>query len=145
MTWDILAAEVQNDPLKIGYDAMTDLQVADSLNAPIQEDQPVVSSGDLISGIVRAEYDALLAENKDWLKIILGAGEQISVASGSEVRSELMRMFGAASETRTNLMPLLSRDTTRAEQIGLDPNVWGPVTEEQVAKSRSRTLSKAMK
>lgn len=145
MSWKILSDEVNNDPLNIGYAPMTDLQVADSLNSSITEDVPIVSSGELISGIVRTEYNALDPTDRDYLNIILGAGEQISVASGSEVRSELMRMFGAASETRDNLMPLLGKSTTRAEQIGLDPNVWGPVTETQVATVRSGSTAKAVK
>lgn len=113
-----LGAEVDLDPLSLGYVAMTDEDLADSLNAitrPLTD--PVLSSGDLFQGVDVTEYEALVEPAKGRVGIVLGLGETVHVGPGTTARQVFINAFGPASTTISNLANVLPKQS-RADEIG---------------------------
>lgn len=111
------------------YRNMSDEQVADSLNV---SDRPVnadsLQSGMLVASIVRAEFSALSPADKDYVRLIAMAETMPITAT---LKTELGSIFPANSQTRTNLVSLLKRTGSRAEELGL-----GIVTPSHVADAK---------
>ena len=128
---DLLALknELTTDPLGRGYSGMTDEAAADSLNTPNrQPDREALDSGLLVASIVRSEYDALAAAAKDYLRLVALAQ---SLPLTVTLKGELGAIFGPGTQTRANLLALLKRSGSRAEELGL-----GFVTPSHVAGAR---------
>jgi hypothetical protein len=122
MDYIILKAELTADPLARGYASMTDAQAATSLNtANIARKRTVVPAWEVVEATVVADWTALTATEKQRYAILTGAGD-INV-QGANTRLAFAQMFGAGTQTRTNLLAL-ENDTpwSRREQLGL-PNV----------------------
>lgn len=125
----ILKTEITTDPLARGYAAMDDPAVAASLNKPDrQPNRETLTGGMLAASVVRSEFDALSAAVKTYVQTLIGAGE---MPVTQQLRTELAAVFGAATTTRANLLALLKRTGTRAEELDL-----GSVTPSDVADSR---------
>ena len=114
-----LRDELDEDPLTRGYSGMGDEAAAVSLNT---EDRTVsvesVTPAMFLYGLVKTEWDALTAADRQYLGILLGNGS-IDIRTGSQIRVGLLAMFGAQSVTRANLLAMLDRVGTRAEELGL--------------------------
>ena len=113
-----LKTEVTTDPLALGYSAMTDQEVSDSLNDPVRpRERDIVSSHEVFEAIVPADYASLDAAEKGRLSMILSMGEV--KLSGANTRLALGGMF-APGTTRDNLIALQD-DTpvSRAQERGL--------------------------
>lgn len=119
MDFVILHDELTNDPLGRGYSGMTDLQAAADLNTVYRSrDRGVVDAHELIDATVPSEWSALTAAEKQRYQTLTGAG-QVNVQS-TNVRSAFGAMFGAGTQTRTNLIALQSETISRATELGID-------------------------
>jgi hypothetical protein len=122
-----LKAELQNDPLGRGYAGMAvDQKVAslNTVNRPAPE-RTSVSGSEIFNAIVPAEYGALTAANKDLVRDVFGLGDSINVSTGTNARTVLLNAFGAGTVTRANLATLVTRQQSRAQELGL-PGVTAP-------------------
>lgn len=130
MNFAALKTELTTDPLARGYAGMGDEAAAVSLNAPNRTpDRETLDSGLLMSCVVRSEYDALSAADKDYFRQVIAAG---SVPITSALRQGIGNVFGAATTTRANIIAALKRVGSRAEELGL-----GSVTTSDVARARA--------
>ena len=117
-----LKAEVQTDPLALGYAtplaAGNHAALADLLNqvrSGISIDLETVQAWAVFNAIVPAEWAALSAQEKQRIQIILSMGT-VSV-KGANTRSAFLAAFAAGTTTRTNLAALQTRVGSRAEQL----------------------------
>ena len=124
-----LKTEVSTDPLGNGYSAMDDSQIADSLNAPGRVvDRDSVTGGEIAASSVRTELAALSNAEQTYVRGLWAAGTMPLTAN---LRSELGGIFPAGSQTRANLVALLRRTGSRAEELGI-----GRVTASDVANAK---------
>lgn len=124
-----LKAELTNDPIGRNYASLSDEGVANSLNAnDRQPNRDTLEAGYLVASIVQAEYGTLSAAQKDYLRLIAMAQTLPLTAT---VKQELASIFPANSTTRANLLALMKRPGSRAEELGL-----GHVTPSHVADAR---------
>ena len=130
MDYGRLKAEVANDPLGVGYPAMTDQQVADSLNAKTRSvDREELAAWQVIEATVPANWAALTAAEKDRYRTFVSAGTLNP--KGANTRAAFQAMFQGTA-TMTNLVALLTETVSRASELGL-----GLVYAEHVAAARS--------
>lgn len=114
MNYQILAAELALP----AYTGLSDQAAADSLNnANIAVDVETVGGVDIFEATTQTDYAALTATQKNLYHAIIGM-ENIKV-KGSNTRAALLAMFGAGTQTRTNMAALQTTQTSRAEQLGL--------------------------
>lgn len=129
MNLQTLKTELASDPLRRGYSTMDDVAAAESLNTEDrQADRESLDTGLLVASLVDAEYSALGAVAKNYLSLLASAQ---SVPLTATVKANLGRLFPAGSETRANLIALLKRPGSRADELGL-----GRVTPSHVADAR---------
>ncbi len=113
-----LKTEITTDPLSRGYSSMTDLEVANDLNIVYRtQDVESVTGQDIFEAVVRSEYIALSADDKDLLHVIISMGSL--PVNGTNTKAALLAMFIAGTTTRTNLAALQTRDVSRAQELGL--------------------------
>ena len=106
-----------------------DETAAGQLNATNrQPNRETLDSGLLVASIVRSELTALAAADKEYLRLVAMAQ---SLPLTATVKAELGAIFPNGSTTRTNLLALLKRPGSRAEELGL-----GFVTASNVADAR---------
>lgn len=118
MDFVILHDELINDPLARGYAGMTDAQAAASLNTVNrQRERGVVPAHELIDATAPADWAALTSAEKQRYQTLTGAGE-VNVRSAN-VRSAFLAMFGAGTQTRSNLAALQNEQVSRATELGL--------------------------
>lgn len=123
-----LKTEVQTDPLS-RYAGKTDEQIAEALNAPNRTaDRETVTGGMIAASVVRAELAALSNADQNYIRTLISAGEMPITA---QLRTEFGAVFGVGTATRTNLIALLKRTGSRAEELGL-----GYVTPSHVADAK---------
>lgn len=151
MPWtsaDLLAikAELTNDPKTLGLvapPAIDDVGNADKLNATLPTlliDREAIPLAEIMVNIDRDEYVALADADRQWINAI-GQGGSVNPKTGGEVREGLLQLFGAGTETRTNLLAILQESTWRIEQMfkeGLLSH-GGTVTPSDVANARQAT------
>lgn len=118
-----LKAELTSDPLGRGYASLGDADCADILNAVNRPGLAITVTGDDLMNkvIVWSEVEALTAAKRDTLAILLKAGNLDLTASGSNARTYLASLFGAASATRGNFLALQAPRISRAAELGLPP------------------------
>ncbi len=114
MNYQILATELALP----AYTGLSDQAAADVLNAKnISVDVDTISGSDVFEVTTQSDYAALTATQKSLYHAIMGMNS-ITVR-GSNTRAALLAMFGAGTQTRTNLGALQSTLTSRREQLGL--------------------------
>lgn len=113
-----LDAELTNDPLGRGYAGMTDQQAADDLNTKYRNLTVDYVTGDAIFNATDdVEYAALTETQKaSWDRLCAIA--QIDVTSGV-AKSREAELFGAGTQTRTNLLALKYTPISRAVELNL--------------------------
>lgn len=126
-----LKTELTTDPLAKGYASMTDEQAAESLAAVNrQANRETLDGGMLVASIVRSEFAAQSAADKQYVQLIAAAGQ---VPLTATVKAELGAVFPAGSATRANLTALMKRPGSRAEELELG----GIPTTSDVARARA--------
>lgn len=114
MNYQILAAELALP----AYTGLSNQAAADALNnANIAVDVETIGGVDIFEATTQADYTALSANQKSLYHAIIGM-ENIRV-KGSNTRAALLAMFGAGTQTRTNLAALQTTMTSRAAQLGI--------------------------
>lgn len=112
----ILKTEVTTDSLG-RYAGMTHEQIADRLNVrDRQANRETLEAGDLIASIVGSEYATLTALQKDYVRLVAMAQ---TMPLTPTLKTQLGAMFPAGSVTRDNLLALLKRPGSRAEELGI--------------------------
>lgn len=115
-----LKSEITNDPLGRGYSGMTDEQIAASLAVhDRQADRESLEAGLLVASIVSSEYIGLSANQKDYVRLIAMAS---TVPLTASIKTELGAIFPAGSTTRANLIALMKRAGSRADELKLGGN-----------------------
>lgn len=130
MDYLALKNEILNDLKTLGYAGKSDLEMANLMNtiglSNEKIDRGIIASYEVINATVPVEWAALTVQEKQRYQTITGAGQIDS--SNENVRATFRAMFGAGTQTRTNLTALLQKSASRAEALG-----FGSVSHEQVA------------
>lgn len=128
-----LRTELTVDPVALGYSGLTDAQAAAKLNAvdtgrtqlraavPVQE---------VFNAIVNADWPTVPSAAESKLRALLQM--QSIDASNANTKTIIGAVFGAGTQTRTNLLALGSQTVSRATELGL-----GAVTTIDVTRARS--------
>lgn len=129
MDLQALKAEITTDPEGIGYAGKNDEQTADLLNAQTrQPNRESMTGGMLAASIVRAELAAIPNADQNYIRALLPCGEMPLTVT---LKNELRNIFAAGTTTRANLIALLQRPGSRADELGI-----GFVTPSNVADAR---------
>jgi hypothetical protein len=125
-----LKTELDTDPLARGYAALSDEAAAETFK--INDRQPNrtdLDGGLLVASIVRSEFAALSAGDKQYVQLVCAASNLPLTAT---LKTELGAVFGPATTTRANLLALMKRPGNRAEELDLG----GIPTASDVANAR---------
>jgi len=132
MDYIALKNEILTDPKALGYIGKEDYQIADLLNTIGLGggviNRGVIPSYEVINATVPTEWALLTAAEKQRYQTITGAGQIDS--SNVNVRATFQAMFAAGTQTRANLVALLTRSCSRAEALG-----FGSVNHLDIAKA----------
>jgi len=119
--------EIENDPMEINYKEPSgewkgDQVIADLINDPanggvIQRSQLLPQ--EMIEQIVKADWDAISDASRQYIGLLPSLQVISAVQNGTEVRTNLLAIFGAATQTRANLLAVVQRQGSRAEVL------WG--------------------
>lgn len=118
MNLQALKQELILDPLGRGYSSLSDEAAAATfsiLDRSVNRD--ALDGGLLVSCIVRAEFSALTAGDKDYLHLIAATATPIPLTAG--FKAEVGAVFGAGTATRANLLAAVKRAGNRAEELNL--------------------------
>lgn len=123
----ILSDELLNDPLGLGYSGMSDLQAADSLNTQNRViTSQFLSGSDIFNATDDAEYDLLTdLQKSSW--DALCAIDSINTGGGV-AKSREKELFGAGTNTRSNLIAARQSTVSRAQELGLSNVREGTIT-----------------
>jgi len=129
-----LRDELLNDPNAVGYSAMTDLEAAASLN-----DKTVIgrlttlTSALIFDTFDQTEWDLIKADAVKSAEIdrVLNLNDPIIGKNGTIAFKTIETIFGAGSQTITNLKKARKITTSRASGLGL-----GRVKDFQVEAAR---------
>lgn len=117
----MLQNELATDPASLGYAphvaASHDGTLADLINSVsvLDVDRRLIPTYEILGATVSAEFAVLGAADKQWYQLMI-AGGQIDV-SNANVRNMLQNMFAGGTQTRANLVALIKRKGSRAEQL----------------------------
>lgn len=145
---DLLAikSELTNDPKDLGLVApptIDDVGNAEKLNdktSGLLIDRTAIPTTEIFVQIDRDEYAALALADRQWLDAVSASGT-VNPQDGGEVREGLLQLFGAETETRSNLLGILQEPASRIQQMheeGLLSND-GNVTPSDIANARNAT------
>ena len=119
-----LTTEINTDPTSLGLVALkasgSHAGIADALNlrrATISVFRDNIESWEIAAALVKTDWDALSAGDKQLFAALLAAG-RIDATSAS-MRTIMTSMFPGGSVTLTNLAGVASRQGSRSEQL------WG--------------------
>lgn len=144
---DLLAmkAELTNDPAGLGLttlpaDDAANATIINTVSAAFQINRKDVPAGEVAKSIDRVEYNAATLADRQWIDLQLGTG-LIDARIGTEQRDGFLGIFGPLTETRANLLALLSRDGKRWEQLVQDGTLeqegdWSP---SEISQARQAT------
>lgn len=124
MDYQALWTEISTDPLSRGYAGMTDAEIAESLNTADRTiTRDTLGSAEIYEQIVVSEFQALTDGEKTLVRDILGLGGNIQVGPGTKARTVLINVFGAGSQTITDLAAALEQTVSRAAELDL-PRIY---------------------
>lgn len=144
---DLLAikAELTNNPLALsGYLALTapnDEANANAMNLVRAEtaiDRESIPVSEIAKAIDRDEFNAASAADRQWIQMITSGGD-VNPKSGGEVREGLLQIFATGTESRTNLLAIVTMPANRIEHLykAGTLQVGGSVTPSDVADARA--------
>lgn len=120
MDWPKLKAEIETDPLGRAYAGMTDQQLADALNAVNRTRQKThLASAQIYEATDVAEFQAKTNAQKEFVRDIWGLGDHVDIRAGSKARAVYVNVFGATSQTITNLQAAAAETVSRAVELNL--------------------------
>jgi hypothetical protein len=115
-----LATEINTDPKSLGYAGKSDYAIAVILNTPGASAETIfkayTDTSEIVAGIVRAEWDALSAANKQFLNEVILNAPKVKTGD-SNLRSSVGGIFGVGTTSRTNLVNVASKSATRGEVL----------------------------
>lgn len=130
-----LKNELTSDPLTRGYAGMSDQEAADDLNAVYRTRQDErIDQADVYNSVDASEFQALAAGEKQevWDIVHVGGALGLWVRPGDLARDRFITIFGAGSQTITDLQALITHDISRADELGL-----GKVSASDVGEARA--------
>jgi len=114
---EILKSEITADPLSRGYSGMTDAQISDDLNTTYRErNLNRLDASTVFNAIDKGEYNGLSDANKVMIWNILHLGEINPFGLEATI---FIDIFGAGSETITDLAAIRKIPQSRASELGL--------------------------
>lgn len=144
---DLLAirTELTTDPKTLGLttNPADDEANANKLNevrTALQIDREAIPTNEIFLQIDRDEYAALSAADRDWIRGVTASGT-VNPRAGGEVREGLLQIFSAQSESRQNLLTILTEPSNRINQMhktGLLQQ-GGNVSPSDIAQARAAT------
>ena len=116
MNIDMLRTEITGDPLSRGYAAMSNEEVADSLNTINRSrNRTLVSPGEMQRAVNGGEFVALTdVKQRAWLAILSDNVNPIDANTIAQVIA-----IWSPGTTRTNLIALQTEDVSHAVELGL--------------------------
>jgi hypothetical protein len=126
--YDVLRAELLNDPVALGYGALTDANAAAKLNATNTGrtlSRTSVSKNELLRAITDSEWPTTAVLQNKLLCIF--SCDSID-ASNANVKAVFAAIFGAGTATRTALLALGTQTVSRAVELGLGVVLVADVT-----------------
>ena len=118
--------EIENDPESIGYKDGSvwkgDDVIADLINDPANGDvvqRSLVEPQELIEQITLTDWETISAAQRLYIQLLPSLSVISTVQNGTEVRNNLLAIFGAGTTTRDNLVAVVERQGSRAEVL------WG--------------------
>jgi hypothetical protein len=125
-TLQALHDEIENDPEGIGYKEgeawKSDAVIAGLINDPANGDivqRSLVDTKEIIEQITLADWDAISAAQRLYIQLLPALPVVSTIQNGTEVRNNLLTIFGAGTTTRDNLIAVVERQGSRAEVL------WG--------------------
>ncbi len=113
-----LSTELKADPLGRGYTTLDDESAAANVSRPDRSvAREEISGGLIASCLTRAEYVALAADDKDYVRLLCSTAAPIPLSSA--LRTQLAAIFPANSATRANIQKAVNRSGTRAEELNI--------------------------
>jgi hypothetical protein len=113
----ILKDEITTDPLARSYSAMTDAQIANDLNTLYRlQSFDRLDASTVFNAIDKAEYNVLQDKSKIMIWNILHLGEINPFGLEAAIFSDI---FGAGSQTITDLKLIRKTPQSRAAELGL--------------------------
>ncbi len=108
----ILKNEMENDPEVRGYAGMTEQQVMDDINTNMTPaaDATNLSNTDLYESVDPVDKASLSVDELADLRELYGI-DNILIGPTSKARAVLIAMFAAGTDTRTDLLALVSGNT----------------------------------
>lgn len=139
-----LKDELTNDPKSFGYPGLTaenDVPNANMLNdyrevGTVNIDRESIPSSEIAKAMDRDEYIQASLADRQWIDLVLQP-DFVDTSPG-EVRTGLLQIFVAGSNTRTNVQGLLTVGGSRVEELHQDGTLeeGGVVTPSDVARAR---------
>ncbi len=113
----ILKTEIDTDPLARIYSGMTDDQLITSLNNKNRDFWITLSSAQIYQAVDLTELLALSAADQVRMDRVFSLAGEIVTAPGTNVRTEMIAVFGGASTTISNLASLANRPISRGAEL----------------------------
>ena len=118
----VLKTELNIDPQGYGYSAYwangQDWKLAELINQTrdnILIARDIVPAYEIFETIVPSEWVSLSAQEKERIQLILSMGEIL--IKGENTKASFQTAFGAGTTTRKNILNLITRKGSRAEQL----------------------------
>jgi hypothetical protein len=122
-----LRAEIDADPLGLGYSGQDSHWVADKLNeiGASNEfvDRGFIDTSELTAAIDYTEYATKTSIQKDTIKVITTSGDGKFSINDAEIWAALLDIFGGGSNTMINIQAIAETSVSRADAL----NLGGPV------------------
>ena len=121
--------EIEADPMGIGYKVDStwkgDQAIADLINDPTNGatvQRQYVDPQEIIEQIALVDWETITASQRLYIQLLPSLTVISAVQDGTEVRNNLLAIFGAATATRANLIGVVEKAGSRAEVL------WGEGT-----------------
>lgn len=121
-----LKAELNNDPAAMGYAVHiangSDHLLAQLLNAPkvgVNVPVGIIPAETVAAALDGTELAALTTAQRDTIRVYLTPGS-FDATPGSAGRTYLLGLFPQGTTTRTNMLAMVDRLGSRAEELGFD-------------------------
>jgi hypothetical protein len=120
VSFAVLASEIASDPRALGFAGKSDFEIATLLNTPGASAETIfrayTATEDVVAGIVRSEYDSLVAAGKTYLNEVVLKAPRVKTGDAT-IRAQIAALFPAGTQTRANLTAVASKTASRAEVL----------------------------